>query len=164
MTPEFSRMLPVDRIGPAGHTTTIEATPTELADLAARLRLPAVTALTCRFRLHPPSGDTITAEGWLDAIVTQTCVVSLDDFTSPVSDHFTIRFVPAGTESPDIDPDSLDEIPYTHDQLDLGETATEQLALALDPWPRKPDATLSDTAAEDGPSPFAALGAPRGRA
>jgi hypothetical protein len=41
--------------------------------------------------------------------------------------------------------------------LDLGEAAAEQLALALDPYPRKPDARLLG-AAEDPPGfPFAAL-------
>jgi uncharacterized metal-binding protein YceD (DUF177 family) len=157
MIPEFSRQLPVERIGDAGFDTTVEANEAERTALAARLQLPAVGALTCRFRLRATPDGAITAEGWLDALVTQTCVVSLDDFAAPVSDHFFIRFVPAGLESNDIDPESEDEIPYNDDSIDLGETATEQLALALDPWPRKPDATLPDHEADTPTSPFATL-------
>jgi uncharacterized metal-binding protein YceD (DUF177 family) len=161
MTQEFSRRLAVERIGRAGHPgwhdVAIDAEAAELPGLATRLQLPAISALTCRFRLRPVPDGSIAAEGWLDAVVTQTCVVSLDDFTAPVSDHFVIRFVPAGSESDDIDPTSDDEIPYSDGVIDLGEAAAEQLALALDPWPRKPDAALPEAATDDAASPFAAL-------
>jgi uncharacterized metal-binding protein YceD (DUF177 family) len=157
MTPEFSHRLAVERIGPAGQTITIEATVAERAALAARLQLAMISALTCRFHLRPAAAGTVTAEGWLDAVVTQTCVVSLDEFEAPVGDHFVIYFVPAGDEGDDIDPESIDEIPYDDGMIDLGEAAAEQLALALDPWPRKPDATLPDTTTEAATSPFAAL-------
>ena len=155
--PEFSRPLAVERIGTAGCDMTVEANPTELASLATRLKLQAVGALVCRFRLRATPDGAITAEGWLDALVTQTCVVSLDDFVAPVSDHFHLRFVTEGLESDDIDPESEDEIPYANGTIDLGETATEQLALALDPWPRNPDATLPDHETDTAISPFAAL-------
>ncbi|HTC10002.1 MAG TPA: DUF177 domain-containing protein [Acetobacteraceae bacterium] len=144
MTPEFSRPQPRPRIPPAGQDITVEATAAECAALAARLRLPAVQRLTCRFHLRPAPNDGVTAEGWLAALVTQTCVVSLDDFDAAISEHFTLHFVAAGTESNDVDPETDDEVPYTNDTIDLGEAATEQLALALDPWPRKPGATLPD--------------------
>jgi hypothetical protein len=162
MTPEFSRKLPIERIGAAGYDITVEAGSTELAGLTARLQVPAVSALVCRFRLRPEAGGTITAEGWLDAVVTQICVVSLDEFAAPVSDHFVIHFVPAGSETAgsetgDIDPESDDEIAYRDGMIDLGEAAAEQLALVLDPWPRKPDAILPQEATDDPVSPFASL-------
>ncbi len=161
MTAEFSRKLAVERIGQAGqpawHGVTVEADSAELAALAKRLHLPAISALTCRFRLRVAQDGTIAAEGWLDAVVTQTCVVSLDDFIAPVSEHCVIRFVPAGRESDEIDPDSIDEIPYSGGTIDLGEAAAEQLALGLDPWPRKPDATLPEAATDEPASAFAAL-------
>ncbi len=157
MTPEFSRRLAIDRIGPAGHDLTVEATAAELAGLATRLQLPAVSALTCRFRLRQAHNHTFVAEGWLDAVVTQTCVVSLDAFDALISDHFVIRFVPAGCESDDIDPDADDELPYSDGVIDLGEATSQQLALALDPWPRKPDATLPEATTDEPASRFAAL-------
>jgi len=157
MTHEFSRKLQIERIGPAGYDLTVEADAQELADLATRLKLPAVNALTCRFRLRPAQNDMFVVEGWLDAVVTQTCVVSLDDFQALVSDHFIVRLVPTGRESNDIDPESIDEIPYRDGIIDLGEATTEQLALALDPWPRKPDASLPTAAMDEPASPFATL-------
>ena len=47
-----------------------------------------------------------------------------------------MRCVPAGQESDDADPEAPDEIGYADGMLDLGEAAAEQLALALDPYPR----------------------------
>jgi uncharacterized metal-binding protein YceD (DUF177 family) len=145
VTPEFSRPIAVRRVGPAGLDLTVEADAAERARLAARLRLPAIAALSCRFRLLPAGKGAVAAECWLTAQVTQTCVLSLDPFDTAVTDHAFLRFVPAGTESDEIDPDSTDEIPFDNDTIDLGEAATEQLALVLDPFPRKPGASLSAT-------------------
>jgi uncharacterized metal-binding protein YceD (DUF177 family) len=109
--------------------------------VARRLGVPAVAALTCRFRLTRISGA-IVAEGRLDAMVTHVCVASLDEFEAPVTEEFRVRFVPAGRESEELDVDADDEIPYSGGMIDLGEAAVEQLALALDPYPRKPDAAI----------------------
>ncbi len=144
MSPEFSRPLPTTRIGPAGLDTTIEATRTECAKLATRLKLPGIGTLSCRFRLSLGPRNSILAECWLTAMITQMCVVSLDEFEGAVTDHVSVRFVPAGTENTEIDPESPDEIPFSNGTIDLGEAASEQLALALDPWPRKPGAALPD--------------------
>jgi Large ribosomal RNA subunit accumulation protein YceD len=161
MTLEFSRPLSVDRIGAAGPDITIEASGAECAAVAARLQLPAIRTLTCRFRLRPTPGGVFAAEGWLSALITQTCVVSLDDFDAAMTEHFSLRFVPAGSETPEIDPETEDEIPFTNNIIDLGEAATEQLALSLDPWPRKPGAGLPGTKATEDTSAFGILAARR---
>ena len=88
----------------------------------------------------------------------QSCVVSLEDFDSELAERFSVRFVPEGRESPELDLEADDEITYQGASIDLGEAASEQLALALDPFPRKPGAELQSVG--DGPSggAFAALG------
>ena len=121
------------------------------------MHLPAVLSLRCTFRLVRLTADCILAEGHLRARVVQTCVVSLDDFASDIDEPFRIRFVPAGQESDDPDPESDDEIGYAGGALDLGEAAAEQLALALDPYPRAPGAVLPETETEVQDHPFAAL-------
>jgi uncharacterized metal-binding protein YceD (DUF177 family) len=157
MTPELHRPLPLDRIGPQGLDMVVEATPAECVALAERMKLPAVLALSCAFHLTREGRDIVRARGVLRARVTQTCVVSLDDFDAPVEEMFQVRFVPLGQESDDIDPDSDDEIPFEGNQIDLGEAAAEQLGLALDPYPRMPGVEMPT--AEDDPDahPFAAL-------
>jgi len=157
MSPEFHRPLSLDRIGPHGVDLTIEATPAECSALAVRMNLPAVLALSCAFHLIREGRDVVLARGVLRARVTQTCVVSLDDFDAPVEEVFQVCFVPSGKEADDIDPESDDEIPFEGNAIDLGEAAAEQLGLALDPYPRMPGAEMPAAEDEAEPHPFAAL-------
>lgn len=181
--PEFSRRIPIGRIGSSGIEQTIEASSQECRAVAGRLQLPAVASFSCRFALSPARQGKIVAEAELRAEVTQTCVVSLEPFEATVSERFTLHFVPeSGTpegrmpdgDELDIDPTLPDELVYAGDVLDLGEAATEQLALALDPYPRMPGIALPDLddaapvglkpeeASSDPPHPFAALARLRG--
>ena len=162
--PEFSRRVPVSRIGAGGLEQAVVASAAECRALAQRLQLPAVASLSCRFRLSPPLGGQVAAEAELRAEVTRLCVVSLEPFEAVVSERFTLRFVPEGAEEDDIDPESPDEIGYAGAGLALGETAAEQLALALDPYPRMPGlappthpAPLEAATEPEPPHPFAAL-------
>ncbi len=166
MTPELHRPVKLERIGAAGLAVTVEATPAECAALAQRLAIPAVASLLCRFMLRPGTGGAIEATGTLHARLTRTCVLTLEDFDTDLAEDFVLRFVPEGHESDDPDPERPDEIGYAGESLDLGEVAAEQLALALNPYPRAPGASLpeldGDGPAEgDGaapaPNPFGAL-------
>jgi uncharacterized metal-binding protein YceD (DUF177 family) len=157
LTPEFPRPLSLDRIGPQGLDLAVEATAAECAALADRMNLPAVHLLACTYHLVREGRDRVLARGHLQARVTQTCVVSLEDFEAPVDEVFQVRFVPLGEETDDIDPDSDDEIPFEGNLIDLGEAAAEQLGLALDPYPRMPGAVLTEADPDLAPHPFAAL-------
>jgi uncharacterized metal-binding protein YceD (DUF177 family) len=116
----------------------VEATPAECAALARRLGLPSILSLSCRFRLAATGKGSVRAEGELEALVSQVCVVSGEVFEAPVRERFAVRFVPAGSENPDPDLEDDDEIPCPGETMDLGEAAAEQLALALDPYPHAP--------------------------
>lgn len=157
MTPELHRPVALDRVGPRGSTIEVEAKPDELPAIAARLRILALESLHCVFKLRRVGASTVEAEGVLRAQVTETCVVSLDPFSHAVQEAFTVHFVPPGMEDDNPDPEAVDQIPYTGGAADLGEAAVEQLALALDPFPRKPGAMLPDKATVETASPFAAL-------
>jgi uncharacterized metal-binding protein YceD (DUF177 family) len=157
MTTELHRPVPADRVGAAGLEVTVEANEAECAALARRMQVPTVLALRCEFRLVRLTTNCVLAEGRLQAKVVQTCVVSLDDFTATIDEHFRVRFVPAGQESDDPDPEADDEIGYAGGALDLGEAAAEQLALALDPYPRAPGAVMPDIDTDTQDHPFAAL-------
>jgi len=163
MIPELHRPIAVERVGPAGYDVTIEASATECAALARRMDLPGVLALRCDFHLERDAAGGVIARGHLLARVVRTCVVSLEDFAAVVEERFTVRCVPEGAESEDDDPESPDEITYADDTLDLGEAAAEQLALALEPYPRAPGAVLPDLPDDVDATPFAALEALRRR-
>lgn len=156
MAPEFSRRVPLGRIGAEGLAVRVEANEAERAAVAARLGLPEIRSLACDFSLQPAGRERIAASGRLRAEVVQVSVVSLDPFAAAVAEDFTCAFVPADTLSDEIDPDSEDELPYEGEALDLGEAATEQLALALDPYPRAPGEALEESG-EAPPGAFDAL-------
>jgi uncharacterized metal-binding protein YceD (DUF177 family) len=159
MIAELSRPLAVERVGRAGLDLLVEASRDECAALARRMNLPTVLSLSCRFHLEQDSAATLSARGHLVARVVQTCVVSLEDFTTIVEELFVLRLVSSGTESDNPDPEEPDEIPYDDGIVDLGEVAAEQLALALDPYPRAPGAVLPEIEIDAEAGQFASLSA-----
>ncbi len=159
MTPEFSRPVAAASLGRRGAEITVEASAAECAALALRLGIVALRGLRCRFSLAPLPGGAVAAQGQLRAEVTQDCVVTLEPFDSVLEEAFSVRFV-ADEPGEDIDPESEDEIPYDGATIDLGEAAAEQLALGLDPYPRRPGAALEEETAAPGLSPFSALRRP----
>ncbi|MGX9965381.1 YceD family protein [Roseomonas sp. F4] len=168
MTPEFSRLHRLGATAP--RRLDLRANPAECAALAERFGIPGVTRLEAEVNLVPESGGVIRLKGQLSADVVQECVVSLEPVAQHVATQLDLRILPPGIPATDDDPDSPDEIETSGDSVDLGEILAEQLALALDPWPRAPDAAIPpelDGAAlepepeiEDTPqrpNPFAAL-------
>lgn len=158
-TAELFHPVPLDRIGAAGLDVVVEASAAECAALAERMQVPAVHALTCRYHLTREQHDQIAASGHLRARITQTCVLSLEDFEAEIDEVFRVRFVPAGEEADEIDPESDDDLPYEGNSIDLGAATAEQLGLAIDPYPRMPGAELpaEDTSADKPANPFAGL-------
>ena len=159
--PELSRTVALDRIRDTEYAMHIMADADECNAIAGRLMEPAVESFVCDFVLHRPDASSrageIRAEGRLQARVRRECVVSLEVFASDIDERFRVSFVPEGSEIENEDPESDDEIPYSGATLDLGDAAVEQLALILDPYPRKPGAELPAELSEEPSGPFAAL-------
>ncbi len=164
---ELRRVLPLDRLGAGWTEFVVEADAAECAALAARLGVPAVLGLRCGFRLKAGRRGVVAAEGMLDAQLVRECVVTLEPFEVAVAEAFRVQFVPAErlAEAPEdaaLDPDSDDEVGYEGQSLDLGEAAAEQLALGLDPYPRKPGVALAEDEEAGAGGAFAALARLRG--
>ncbi len=154
---EFHRPFAADRISPGGSAQEVTATAAECAALALRLAIPAVLSLGCRFHLRRMEGGRIAASGELRARLVRDCVVTLEPFEAAIAESFRIVFVPAEAIEERLDLEADDEVPYEAGAIDLGEAAVEQVALTLDPYPRRPGAALPEAAAEEAPSPFAVL-------
>jgi uncharacterized metal-binding protein YceD (DUF177 family) len=149
MTPEFSRP---QRLGGAEpRNVELRANAAERAALAQRFAIPGVERLEARLVLVPETGGTTRLTGSLDAEVVQECVVTLEPVAQRVAALLDLRILPPGTPATDDDPDSPDEIETTGNSVDLGEVVAEQLALALDPYPRAANAAIPpELAAEPG--------------
>lgn len=169
MTPEFSRPVALARIPPEGRQQSLRATPAECAALALRFGIPAVNRLAAELRLMPEPAGGVSIVGRLAAEVVQDCVVTLEPVVLQVDAPVHLRVLGPGEAYSD-DPDAPDDVDAPGGVADLGEAVAEQLSLALDPYPRAPDAVLPEEAAtepeappEPVVSPFAGLDVLRGR-
>lgn len=160
MTPEFSRPVSVAR----RHDFTprrIEANEAERAALARRFDLVAIERLAAEVALEPAPRGAVKLVALLDAEVVQTCIVTLEPVPARVTERFEVIFAPEIDEEAEliVDEDAPVVVPLEGESVDLGEAVAQQLSLALDPFPRKPDAALPGEAGEGAASPFAALAA-----
>ena len=168
----FSRKMRAASIGAAPVHRHVAARAEECAALAKAFGLPGIAELSGEFALsaEKTQNGIIDAGLVLRARVTQICVITLEKFDAALAETARLRFVPAATVTEDaeiaeLNPESLDgpdEIPYAGEAIDLGATLSEQLALALDPYPRKPGAQLPSNSGDSTGNPFAALAARRG--
>jgi len=167
----FSRVIAVEHVPEAGTDIAIEANAEERAGLAACDGLAAIGALEARFHVAPRSGKRFNVSGRVSASVMQTCVVTLEPFESTIAEDVNVDFAPtADLPKPEAvktreqapraeeEEDLPDEI--IDGKIDLGALAAEFLALALDPYPRKPGARFDGLLTEkpqERESPFAIL-------
>jgi uncharacterized metal-binding protein YceD (DUF177 family) len=163
----FSRPIKVEALPREGLSQAIEATPAERDALAAVNNLVEISELRATF-LVKRAGKGARVVGTLHAEVTQSCVVSLEPFPTTIDEPIDVRFAPpprerpSGQGEPEIVALEMDDPPdpIIDGRIDLGALASEFLALALDPHPRKPGAEFSpppEEAAAD--TPFVALAA-----
>ncbi|MDO9433354.1 MAG: DUF177 domain-containing protein [Pseudomonadota bacterium] len=136
------------------------------AQLAKELNLEALPALTCKLTVRPWL-DGAEILGRYSARVVQICGVSLDPFEQDLDGEIALQVVPRGSPhaliesegseiSLDLDaPDPPDVL--EGEEIDLAHYLVEQLALDLDPFPRKPGAEFEYKPAVTEESPFAVL-------
>jgi uncharacterized metal-binding protein YceD (DUF177 family) len=144
--PEFSRVQRIDTIGEGDRAVTITADATERAALAIRFGLLAVDRLEATFRVKRDATG-IVARGRVTAAVVQACSVTEDPLPVALAEDVALRFVTeqeaAAEEEIELDLDALDTMAYDGAAIDLGEAAAETMALALDPFPRGPNAAAA---------------------
>lgn len=147
--PEFSRLERADTIGEGERTIHIAADAAERAALAKRFDLKSVDALEGEFRLRRDAAG-IIAHGHVRGAVVQACVVTDDAIPVTIDEPVALRFVlddAAGEDEVELSEDALDTMVYDGAAVDLGEAAAETMALALDPYPRGPNAAAALRAA-----------------
>jgi len=171
---EFSRVLPAVRLALLPVTVKISADERERAALALRFDLRDLASLTAKLTVARAAKPGQTqVKGRLEAALTQACVVTLQPVEARLAETFEAVFRAAsGDEMPvELAPD-LDENPpepLGPEGLDLGELVAQQLAVALDPYPRSGDAQIGAEWAADPQeeilrqSPFAVLKGMKGK-
>lgn len=149
---EFSRLVEVDRLGEDGLKLSIVATAAEREALARRFELVSVDDLRAEVLVRrPAAGAPVRVEMDWRAEVVQSCVVTLDPVPARLGERTVLLYAEAAAVSADDGAGEELELdfaaedppdPIVDGRIDVGEAAAEQLALALDPYPRRPDARL----------------------
>ena len=128
-----------------------------------------VLSAKASFDVTPLSGGRFHVSGHVRARIGQTCVVTLDPMESDIDEAINLIFAPPEQvpqmaalvdESEHSDGETPDPPePIENGMIDLGRLATDALYLAVDPYPRKPDAVFKPLveAADPEDHPFAAL-------
>lgn len=161
--PELSRPVAIDGLRPGDTDFSVVAGPDERAALARRFGLESIGRLEAALRLtRMPRTGRLRLQGDLVADVVQTCVVSLEPVPAHIEVPFEVVYERASGpgDATEVVIESEDEPePLFEDILDLGEVVAEELALALDPYPRAPgvEAEWRGDASPAPVSPFDAL-------
>jgi len=170
-TDDFSRILTPDRLSGSKVTESIEASPTERAAVARRLGILSVDRLVAQLTVRGLGSDLLRVEGAWEAAVQQACVVTLEPVAQGLTGEIVVSFEtgggPAGQGEVLVDPEGVDPAePLPAEGIDLGELVVQELAVALDPYPRKPGAEVPaeyrPPEVETKEGPFAALKALKG--
>lgn len=161
----FRRPVAVSKISEAGLVQTLTATPEEFTKLASYLDIVAVKALTAKISLTRRHGKGVHLTGTLKATVTQTCVVTLEPLDTQIEAAFERNYLPPDKYREEVKPEHDVFVDPTADdppeplghEIDLGEVIVEELALNLDPYPRKPGVAFQADEAPARENPFAVL-------
>ncbi|WOF45619.1 DUF177 domain-containing protein (plasmid) [Sphingopyxis indica] len=142
------------------------------ARIAKRLGLVALDRFAVEAEIGAVAGG-IAAKGTIDADVVQTCAATDLPVPGAIREAFDLRFLrdaapdAAADEEIEIDSADCDILPLDGDRVDLGEAAVQTLSLALDPFPRHPDADRilagKGVLSEEQTGPFAALAKLQGK-
>ena len=142
-----------------GVTRTLEPDAEARARIAKALDLASLDVFVAEVTLAPSPGGW-RLSGRVKASLAQVCGITLDPLPVEVDAPFTVSLAEAVDEESDeivitLDDESPD--PIEGGQVDLGQYAVEQLALLLDPFPRKAGAEFVQPPEPTEISPFAVL-------
>jgi uncharacterized metal-binding protein YceD (DUF177 family) len=154
----FSEPVRLHQIG-GGVKRTLEPDAAARGRIARALDLASLDQFLAEVQLVPsPGGWRLT--GRVRASLAQTCGITLEPLPVEIDASFVVHLA----EAVDADPDEIvvtleDESPdlIEEGQIDLGQYVVEQLALRLDPFPRKPGAEFVQPPEPAEISPFAVL-------
>jgi len=168
---EFSHVITLTEAA-QGRPVRLEADDAARAAIAKRLGLVALDRFVVAADVRAVAGG-IAATGTVEAKVVQSCAATGLPVPAKLREPFDLRFLrgaePAAGEEEEVEISDADcdILPLDGDRVDLGEAAVQTLSLALDPFPRHPDADRilaeKGVLSEEQAGPFAALAKLRGK-
>lgn len=157
-TPEFSRRVPLAKLGDEPYLQDIAASESERDALARRFGLLALDRLEASLELRREGGGTVLLTASFEAAFAQECVVTLEPIEGNVAERFSLRYGPPQLEP--AEPGGEDEPafePLAGDAIDIGEAVAQEFSLALPVFPRAPGVNVETGEGADQDGPFADL-------
>jgi uncharacterized metal-binding protein YceD (DUF177 family) len=165
----WSVPIAVLQIPDTGLHRDLEADQATRAAMAEVAGLREIISANASLDVTPDRDGRFHVTGRVRARIGQTCVVTLDPIENDIDEPIDLMFAPP--EQIPVLADLVDEAaesdseipdppePIENGFIDLGRLATDALLLAIDPYPRKPDAVFKPviTAPDPEDHPFAAL-------
>jgi uncharacterized metal-binding protein YceD (DUF177 family) len=165
----WSVRIEVEQIPDTGLHRDLEADQTARDGMAELAGLREILSASASLDVTPERGGRFHVTGRVQARIGQTCVVTLDPIENEIDEPIDLIFAPPdqipeladlvdeAAESEEDVPDPPE--PIENGMIDLGRVATDAVFLAIDPYPRKPDAVFEPLVAAPDPEehPFAAL-------
>ena len=161
---EFSHVVKLDEIGAGASRISLSADLNARNGLIARFDLAGLDSLDADLEVSRDVKG-VLAIGKIRATLSQYCIVTGNPVPVVLQEPMVIRFVPepvvkANTEI-ELEADDCDSMFYDGQGIDLGEAVSQTLGLALNPYPRSPDAQkhlrAAGVKAEDEVEPLGAL-------
>ena len=138
----FSYPLKLEDMSSSIQKYKLKANNQELENITEVMKVPSVKSFSAEINVKLLKKEHIVeVEGFVDADVEQTSVISLENFVKSYHNDFSLRFDTKMTlkELKEIDFEYDDDLLDILDngQIDLAAIAMEHLALVLDDFPRK---------------------------
>ena len=161
---DFCHCLALDRIRD-GERIELVASDSERDAIAQRLGLASLGRLDANAMLER-EGPRVRATGRVRAVLEQCCVATGEPVAEHLDEPFELLFLPGPEghgpdEEIELAAEDCDTIFHDGSSIDLGTAIADTLALAMNPFPRSPDAEAvlgeAGVISEEQASPFAVL-------
>jgi uncharacterized metal-binding protein YceD (DUF177 family) len=165
---EFSRRVPLARLGALPFRREIVANDAEREALARRFDLVSLDRLVAQVELQARGRDMFLLHAAFEAEFAQGCVITLDPVAGAVAGEFELIYGPADAEetAAGLVDEAVAFEPLRGDAIDVGEAVAQEFSLSLPEFPRAPGADLAAEMPPGEPAaahPFGALATLHGR-
>lgn len=142
----FARLVDVERLGREPVNFDIRVSETERRQLAERLGILSLANVSAKGALKRRDDGRIVLSAKLEADALQACVVTLEPVAERIEEEVQLVYT---FDKKDLEVEELDKVVGMDEEdppeliengkIDLADMISEQIALALDPYPRRDD-------------------------
>lgn len=140
---EFSHVVKISEVGNHSRNLRLSADEAARHALMARFDLAALDNLDAEISLKHEA-DAVIATGRFTASLAQFCIATHDPVPAKLDEVIHIQFIAEPTSNGEVElelaPEDCDTMFHDGQTIDLGEAVAQSMGLALNPYPRSPEA------------------------